>query len=311
MSTGEDYDLAGIIEAYPEIANRFGPAFASTEIPKELSDFASSFNVFLIETQRLLTLEPRESLRINSSYRAGQARGHRQRPTVVEFSHDLTGRIGEALAAHSRFSSQLDRTFPRRILQGLTPDHPVSDEEIRERYDSQTRLRSQLADISVLDQTHDFPLPDRELKDWERDVLWAYLDDADKKLATFKPLLERLSLFRDIVNSRFQYKTLRIDPERGFRVVTDDGLELKPSQLSSGEQHELVLAYALLFSVDPGSLVLIDEPEISLHVSWQQSFLEDIRRVASIADLRFIVATHSPQIVYKSSNFMTELTSGE
>ena len=35
-------------------------------------------------------------------------------------------------------------------------------------------------------------------------------------------------------------------------------------RLSSGEQHELVLAYDLLFKVKEKSLVLIDEPELSL-----------------------------------------------
>ena len=97
------------------------------------------------------------------------------------------------------------------------------------------------------------------------------------------------------MNSRFLFKSIRIDQERGLVVATDRGEELSPSQLSSGEQHELVLAYSLLFRVSSGSLVLVDEPEISLHVSWQQNFLDDIARIAEVASLRFIVATHSPQ----------------
>jgi predicted ATP-dependent endonuclease of OLD family len=60
-----------------------------------------------------------------------------------------------------------------------------------------------------------------------------------------------------------------------------------------------VLAYDLLFNVKPDALVLIDEPEISLHVAWQQQFLNDIARIAEVASLRFIIATHSPQIIHK------------
>jgi len=44
---------------------------------------------------------------------------------------------------------------------------------------------------------------------------------------------------------------------------------LKLTDLSSGEQQEVVMLYELLFCVQPGTLVLIDEPELSLHVVWQ------------------------------------------
>ena len=69
--------------------------------------------------------------------------------------------------------------------------------------------------------------------------------------------------------------------------------------LSSGEQHELVLLYDLLFNVQPGALVLIDEPEISLHVSWQKRFIEDLQRISRLVKFRSVVATHSPQIAGK------------
>jgi predicted ATPase len=49
--------------------------------------------------------------------------------------------------------------------------------------------------------------------------------------------------------------------------------------------------------VPEDALVLIDEPEISLHVGWQVAFIPDIQRIAEIRGLRFIVATHSPQII--------------
>ncbi|MDA1003121.1 MAG: AAA family ATPase [Chloroflexi bacterium] len=50
-------------------------------------------------------------------------------------------------------------------------------------------------------------------------------------------------------------------------------------------------------NASPNSLVLIDEPEISLHVAWQKAFLDDMARIATLANLRFIIATHSPQVI--------------
>lgn len=42
---------------------------------------------------------------------------------------------------------------------------------------------------------------------------------------------------------------------------------------------------------------MIDEPEISLHVSWQMNFINDVQEIANLSGFHFIVATHSPQII--------------
>ncbi len=73
--------------------------------------------------------------------------------------------------------------------------------------------------------------------------------------------------------------------------------ELTPTQLSSGEQHELVLFYELLFRLKPDSLVLIDEPEISLHPDWQLQFLDDLKKIIELSPFDALVATHSPLII--------------
>jgi predicted ATP-binding protein involved in virulence len=76
---------------------------------------------------------------------------------------------------------------------------------------------------------------------------------------------------------------------RGRRV----GLE----NLSSGEQHELVLVYDLLFRTKENTLLLIDEPEISLHIAWQRKFLSDLRRIIKLSPMDIILSTHAPQLI--------------
>lgn len=78
---------------------------------------------------------------------------------------------------------------------------------------------------------------------------------------------------------------------------THNGKELKLSQLSSGEQHEVVLLYELIFKTKPGILVLIDEPEISLHITWQKEFLDDLLKIIKIQNFQVLIATHSPSII--------------
>jgi ABC-type glutathione transport system ATPase component len=89
-----------------------------------------------------------------------------------------------------------------------------------------------------------------------------------------------------------------IDQELGFRVEVDGSPNpLPPTRLSSGEQQILVLAHQILFAAKPKTLVLIDEPELSLHVVWQATFVDDLARMGSVADLSFLLATHSPTLI--------------
>jgi predicted ATP-binding protein involved in virulence len=59
--------------------------------------------------------------------------------------------------------------------------------------------------------------------------------------------------------------------------------------------------------VTPNSLILIDEPELSLHILWQQEFLRDLEEIIKIAGLDFLIATHSPQIIHDRWDLAVEL----
>jgi predicted ATP-binding protein involved in virulence len=150
-------------------------------------------------------------------------------------------------------------------------------------------------------------LPPSDLDPSARRVLWHYLNDVQEKFDVFDDLLQRVELFKSIINSRFLYKHFLVDEEEGFIFVTEGGELVPPGALSSGEQHELVLAFELLFRVKEGSLILIDEPELSLHVTWQHRFLEDMERISKLANLDFIVATHSPSIIHNQPHLMVPL----
>ena len=95
---------------------------------------------------------------------------------------------------------------------------------------------------------------------------------------------------------------------RGIYFVNDEGKELSFRELSSGEQHELVLIYELIFKVDDGSLILIDEPELSLHVAWQKRFIPNIQKIQKLRHLSVVIATHSPQIINERWDLVQELT---
>lgn len=136
-------------------------------------------------------------------------------------------------------------------------------------------------------------------------------DDASKTSTGSDQLARRLDLLATMINSRFLYKQLYVSKEDGLFFRTSSGADLNPNSLSSGEQQQLLLLYELIFRLEKGTLVLIDEPELSLHVYWQQLFLKDLQKIARLAELDFIVATHSPQIIHDRWDLAVELKGPE
>ncbi len=110
-----------------------------------------------------------------------------------------------------------------------------------------------------------------------------------------------------LTSKGFANKSVEISPQHGFMFKSDKGDILKTHQLSSGEQNEIVMLYRLVYEVPDQSLLLIDEPENSLHVAWQKTIVDDMKEIASVKRLQIIIATHSPSIVSKGFSMTKDL----
>jgi predicted ATP-binding protein involved in virulence len=152
--------------------------------------------------------------------------------------------------------------------------------------------------VGLLSKGDDVDVKFESISDGNRRAISLYLSDSVKKYEALEPFADKLRLFLDTVNTKFSpTKSVEIGGREGIRIGLSDGGEIHPRLLSSGEQHEIVLLFDLIFFSDPGTLVLIDEPEISLHIDWQKKFLSDVEAIGSAADLKFLLATHSPTII--------------
>ena len=126
-----------------------------------------------------------------------------------------------------------------------------------------------------------------------------YLDDIEFKMRIHSEFVGQLSLFKALVDeSVFANKTLRVDDEVGFLFYSQSKFKepLMPEKLSSGERHLLLQLFELIFRAPKGALVLIDEPELSMHMYWQLRYSKMLSRIAELRKLHFVIATHSPQI---------------
>lgn len=73
---------------------------------------------------------------------------------------------------------------------------------------------------------------------------------------------------------------------------------------SSGEQCILLSMLGIATNICNNSLILIDEPEISLHPEWQEKYISLLMRIFErYNSCLFVIATHSPQIVSKLDPF--------
>lgn len=221
--------------------------------------------------------------------------------TVNLYSQELSRTIEAKLAESAALSQELDRTFPNRLLKQMVEfkeaNAPLED-IIEEKLGELDEKRARLAEVGLLDNSGHPPVQSRgKMEPYIRSVLALYIEDTGKKLSVYNDLEQRINLLMKIINKRFSNKKISVARNKGFVVTLDDGTFLDPGLLSSGEQHELVLIYDLLFHSKPGSLILLDEPEISLHIAWQQELLDDMLEITRLTGTRVLLATHSPDII--------------
>jgi len=272
--------------------------------PEWLCILRKSVNIHFVSIDRLLkrkVLKNRGDLAGSSSNRPNLER------TVNRYAKGLTEVIQAALAEYGEVSQALDRTFPARVIKE-TPAPNFSIRELQQKLRSLEEKRAYLMTAGLLDNDNppDGQVP-QEIDDRTQSVLSVYVSDTEKKLSVLDNLADKIDLFKRIVNQRFPYKKMSIGKERGLVFTTLDDQPLPTARLSSGEQHELVLLYESLFTVKHDSLILIDEPELSLHIAWQERFLKDLQEIIKLTPMDFLIATHSPDIISDRWDLTVEL----
>jgi len=256
---------------------------------KAVNDILNSIDVHLIREQRLF----KKVVSNDPKYRI--TRVDRDQTIMIEtiqtYSDELCRLISGRIQESYKITQLLDSTYPTRLI---SEKKKVSKEAYDLRFAALKNKQDKLMKNGLYEKTQEV----LEYSESDAKALLVYLNDLEQKLEVFDNLLEKLELFTNILNERrFTYKSININKEKGFYFKTSKGKDLNLDQLSSGEQHEVVLLYELIFKTRPGILVLIDEPEISLHITWQKEFLDDLLRIIEIQNFQVLIATHSPSII--------------
>ncbi|HGM7839880.1 TPA: AAA family ATPase [Serratia marcescens] len=285
MRTGERFMYAEILERFADEL----PEPFSNKRPDWLLARLDGAKLHFVQTQRLLKVS------IDSMpHREG-----RNFINVIElYSEEIKKKISELLAQSAAVSQSRDRSFPQRLLS-MKLDESYSEDKIRSDYAITEQKIQKLMGSGLIELEKNISLPGQAFEATEKKVLSLYVEDINNKLSIFDDMLKKIETFLGVVSPKLRSKSFKVNRVDGFLIETTQGepQKLEPAQLSSGEQHQIVLFYELIFKSNDKSFFLIDEPEISLHIDWQRQFLADVSKVARLGDHTFLVATHSPQII--------------
>jgi predicted ATPase len=124
-------------------------------------------------------------------------------------------------------------------------------------------------------------------------------------------LLQPITAYQKLINDflRDSGKQITFDTD-GFPHVQVDGVpeEQEIASLSSGEGQVFVILSQLSFNplAQKANVFIIDEPELSLHVRWQELFVDSI--MAANNSIQYILSTHSPSIILERTKNCIDLS---
>lgn len=172
---------------------------------------------------------------------------------------------------------------------------------------------SQLIDVAeTLIEKHPSPGDYDKMSSEDRKLVTKWIE-----ISTRLPILDRISAlieeyeanekhvyfdtvrFCDLINEFFvdSNKKISITETGNVSIMLPNKKCQTPQDLSSGEMQIFLLIAHVIFNedIERANCLIVDEPEISLHVQWQEKFVDAI--LSANPNMQYIMATHSPAII--------------
>lgn len=116
--------------------------------------------------------------------------------------------------------------------------------------------------------------------------------DAAQKAQQFS---EPKRKFQDLIDKLFAETGKRLIRTQNEIMFSQIGERLSPYQLSSGEKQMLAILLTVLIEDYQPFVLFMDEPEVSLHIDWQQKLIDMILDLNP--NVQIILTTHSPAVI--------------
>ncbi len=137
----------------------------------------------------------------------------------------------------------------------------------------------------------------KEIVKYQQDIM--YKKDI-KPSETYQIIVDNIHQFLGELNLDAEFDSLDENEQIYFR--NNSGKHFSIDKLSSGQKTVLSKMLNFFLSDVKGKVILIDEPELSLHPSWQNKILKVYENFAKTNNCQIIIATHSPHIIGSAKN---------
>lgn len=139
-------------------------------------------------------------------------------------------------------------------------------------------------------------------------ILTPYIEMLSNKLTALNNLMRILSFLIDSLSEYFHEKIIDFTVNDGFVIRhSKNGSVIAPHSLSSGEKQLLILFSKIIRRSSESSLIIIDEPEISLNIKWQRMLMDTLSFFVGESHAQFIIATHSFEILSRHMDNVVKL----
>lgn len=131
-----------------------------------------------------------------------------------------------------------------------------------------------------------------------KEIDWEYIDGLYQSKQTFESIIKDSFIHTD--------KQMVIENGHlGFRSLLNNSY-ISVYQLSAGEKQLLHILLTVLLEEEKEYILLMDEPEISLHIDWQADLINYIQ--ALNPNCQIIIVTHSPSLIISGwQNYVTNI----
>lgn len=213
----------------------------------------------------------------------------------------------------------LEKFFERMnlVVTELEKNGGPKKRVIQERVGSKKKHRSYGAQEPPTDSSSKSSMMNESVIEWivnksQVDRITAHLELLSKYNEQRNNLREPIDRFLKLLND-FLIDTGKrvIVSEIGSLKVAIGGKDRPIGSLSSGERQLVVMLAHLALNkrLEGSGVFIVDEPELSLHISWQERFLDAIRKANP--SVQIVMATHSPAIILDRDDHCESLDSNK
>lgn len=245
----------------------------------ELRMFARQSNCMYVQAQRLFE---------NISESHNDEIDPKDRYTVTYLAEKVKKMYHEEQSKYVEKSQQIDSTFIQRLIEDTHDTY--SPEQYQKKLED---LKQKIANFEKYGLLDKYNLVE-DYNEALGNVLSMHIDDMNDKFGVYDKIYDKLERFDKFVSGKgLSNKRMILDSENGITFVSDSGRVIPLHKLSSGEQNLVILYYRLVFETNNETLVLIDEPENSIHIEWLKEMLNDYLETVDKLKCQMIIATHS------------------